>query len=69
MVKVTALSLAIEIFASDWLDDKEKEVMRDSFINGTTLKEIGVGLGVTESRVSQIRSEAVRKIRCKLRVI
>jgi len=46
---------------ADVLTDKEREVVSD-LLNDLTLKEIGVRLSVTESRVSQIMQEIRRKM-------
>ena len=37
------------------------------YYEGLTLKEIGQVLGVTESRVSQLHTKAVLRLRAKLR--
>lgn len=49
--------------ALDTLPEKERLVLTLSYYEGLTLKEIGLTLGVVESRVSQIRSSALRRIR------
>ncbi len=43
--------------------DREQEVLRLYYYEGLTLAQIGEILGVTESRVSQIHSAAVKKLR------
>ena len=43
--------------------DREQEVLRLYYYENLTLSQIGKILGVTESRVSQIHSGAVRKLR------
>jgi RNA polymerase sigma factor for flagellar operon FliA len=43
--------------------DREQEVLRLYYYENLTLAQIGVILGVTESRVSQIHSGAVKKLR------
>ncbi|WP_297082635.1 FliA/WhiG family RNA polymerase sigma factor [uncultured Demequina sp.] len=43
--------------------DREQEVVRLYYFEGLTLAQIGEILGVTESRVSQIHSGAVKKLR------
>ena len=45
------------------LPERERAVVILSFYEGLTLREIGQRLEVTESRVSQIRSQAVRRLR------
>ncbi|WP_084626656.1 FliA/WhiG family RNA polymerase sigma factor [Demequina aurantiaca] len=46
--------------------DREQEVLRLYYYENLTLSQIGQILGVTESRVSQIHSGAVRKLRDSL---
>ena len=43
--------------------DREQQVLRLYYFEGLTLAQIGEVLGVTESRVSQIHSGAVKKLR------
>ena len=43
--------------------DREQEVLRLYYYENLTLAQIGTILGVTESRVSQIHSGAVKKLR------
>ncbi len=43
--------------------DREQQVLRLYYFDGLTLAQIGQVLGVTESRVSQIHSGAVKKLR------
>jgi len=45
------------------LPPRIRDVLRMHYHEGRTLREIGVALGVTESRVSQIHSEAVVRLR------
>lgn len=45
------------------LTERERMVVSASYFEETTLKEIGQALGVNESRVSQIRSKALGKMR------
>jgi RNA polymerase sigma factor for flagellar operon FliA len=49
------------------LDERERAVTRLSFSDGLTLAEIGTRLGVTESRVCQIRSGAIKRLRAYAR--
>ncbi|MDR0324702.1 MAG: FliA/WhiG family RNA polymerase sigma factor [Oscillospiraceae bacterium] len=49
------------------LPDKEKQVVSMYYYDELTLKEIGLVLGVTESRVSQIHSKALMTLRTKMR--
>jgi RNA polymerase sigma factor for flagellar operon FliA len=48
------------------LPEKEKLVVALYHYEELTLKEIGVVLDITESRVSQIHSKAILKLRAKL---
>ncbi|MFO0625697.1 MAG: sigma-70 family RNA polymerase sigma factor [Polyangiales bacterium] len=52
--------------AMDRLPARKREVLRMHYDEGRTLREIGEHLGVTESRVSQIHSEAVMRLRTLL---
>ncbi len=47
----------------DKLPDKERMVMTLYYYEELTMKEIGYILGVTESRVSQLRSQAILRLR------
>lgn len=49
--------------AIDRLPPRQREVLRMHYEEGRTLREIGEVLGVTESRISQIHSEAVARLR------
>jgi RNA polymerase sigma factor FliA len=49
--------------AMRWLSDRERTVAVMSFGEGMTLAEIGKVLGVTESRVCQIRASAISRLR------
>lgn len=53
--------------AIDQLPDREKTVIALYYYEGLTLKEIGQVLGVTESRVSQLHTKAVLRLRARLR--
>lgn len=57
-----------EILASaiDRLPEREKTVVALYYYEGLTLKEIGTVLGVTESRVSQLHTKAVLRLRARL---
>ena len=57
-----------EILASaiERLPDREKTVIALYYYEGLTLKEIGAVLGVTESRVSQMHTKAVLRLRARL---
>jgi len=54
--------------AIDHLPEREKLVMSLYYVEELNLKEIGEVLGVTESRVSQILSTVVKKLRSQLKV-
>ena len=53
----------------DSLPEKEKLVITLYYYEEMTLKEIASVLGVSESRVSQIHSKAVMKMRSKLQFV
>jgi RNA polymerase sigma factor FliA len=48
------------------LPDKEKKVLVLYYYEDLTLKEIGQVLDVTESRVSQLHTKAILRLRTKL---
>ena len=52
--------------AIDRLPEREKTVIALYYYEGLTLKEIGEVLGVTESRVSQLHTKAVLRLRARL---
>jgi RNA polymerase sigma factor for flagellar operon FliA len=52
--------------AIDKLNDKERVVITAYYYEEMTLREIAAIIGVTESRVSQIHSKAVLKLKSKL---
>jgi len=53
--------------AIDALPERERMLMGMHYEREMNLKEIGAVLGVTESRVSQLHSQAVARLRVKLR--
>jgi RNA polymerase sigma factor for flagellar operon FliA len=53
--------------AVDALLPQERVVIRGYYFGGETLKQIKTVLGVSESRVSQIHAQAVRRLRQRLR--
>jgi RNA polymerase sigma factor for flagellar operon FliA len=55
------------IEAIDQLSDREKLMMSLYYEQELNLREIGAVMGVSESRVSQLHSQAVARIRAKLR--
>ena len=54
--------------AIDELPERERLVMSLYYVEELNLKEIGEVLGVSESRVSQILSTVVKKLRLTLQV-
>jgi RNA polymerase sigma factor for flagellar operon FliA len=52
--------------AVDGMPERERTVLMMYYYDGLTLMEIGQVLGVTESRVCQINSKALRTLRSKL---
>ncbi|MFQ5672367.1 MAG: FliA/WhiG family RNA polymerase sigma factor [Nitrospinales bacterium] len=55
--------------AIDTLPEKERLMISLYYYEELTMKEIGEVLGITESRVSQIHSKAVLKLRTKLKAL
>lgn len=49
--------------ALETLDPREQQVIRLTFVEEQSLSEVGRALGVTESRVCQIRARALRSLR------
>lgn len=49
------------------LPEKEQKVVSLYYYNGLTLKEIGDVLGLTESRISQIHTKAIIRLRTRIR--
>ncbi|SHE93761.1 RNA polymerase sigma factor for flagellar operon FliA [Caldanaerobius fijiensis DSM 17918] len=47
----------------DGLPEKQKLVLSLYYVEGLTYKEIAMVLGVTESRISQIHSQAIKKLK------
>lgn len=52
--------------AIDKLPERERQVIALYYVEELTMKEIGEVLGVTESRVSQLRSQAIVRMRTNL---
>jgi RNA polymerase sigma factor for flagellar operon FliA len=52
--------------AIERLPERERMVIALYYYEGLTLKEIGEVLGVTESRVSQLHTKAVLRLRARL---
>lgn len=55
------------IEAIDALPDREKLLLSLCYDQGLNLKEVGAVMGVTEARVCQLRSQAMARLRGKLR--
>ena len=55
--------------AIDSLPEKERLMVSLYYYEELTMKEIGEVLGITESRISQIHSKAVYRLRTKLKVL
>jgi RNA polymerase sigma factor for flagellar operon FliA len=51
------------------LPDRERTLLSLYYYEGLTLKEIGLVLGVTESRVSQLHGRALSLLRAELRAV
>ena len=45
------------------LAEREEMIMKAYYVEGQTMREIGITLGITESRVSQIHTQAIAKLR------
>lgn len=52
--------------AVESLPERERQIVALYFVEELTMKEIGAVLGVTESRVSQIRTSAILRLRAAL---
>jgi RNA polymerase sigma factor for flagellar operon FliA len=52
--------------AIDELSEKERQVLALYYFEELTMKEVGMALGIGESRVSQIHSLAVVRLRVRL---
>lgn len=55
--------------AIEELPEKEKLVLSLYYEEGLNLKEIGAVLGITESRISQIRTQSIIRLRASIREI
>ncbi len=52
--------------AVDLLPEREKTIVRLYYMKSQSLKSIGVTLGISESRASQLRHRAIRRLRMVL---
>ena len=51
------------------LPDRERTLLSLYYYEGLTLKEIGLVLGVTESRVSQLHARALSLLRAEIKAV
>lgn len=54
------------IKAIDTLPERERQILALYYDEGLQLKEIGALLGLTESRISQLRSQALKRLSAKV---
>jgi RNA polymerase sigma factor for flagellar operon FliA len=52
--------------AIDELPDREREIIRLYYIESRSLKSIGRAMAISESRASQLRHRAIRRLRSAL---
>ncbi|TAK63152.1 MAG: sigma-70 family RNA polymerase sigma factor, partial [Dehalococcoidia bacterium] len=52
--------------AVDLLPDRERTIVRLYYMKSQSLKSIGSALGISESRASQLRHRAIRRLRMVL---
>ena len=57
------------VSAMDDLEERERQVLALYYVEELTMKEVGAVLGIGESRVSQIHSAAVMRLRARLQVL
>jgi RNA polymerase sigma factor for flagellar operon FliA len=50
----------------DALPDRERIIVRLYYLKSKSLKSIGKSLGISESRASQLRHRAIRRLRTAL---
>ncbi|GJL54141.1 MAG: RNA polymerase sigma factor FliA [Nitrospirales bacterium] len=53
--------------AMERLTSRQQDVVQQYYFQGYTMKEIGIRLGLTESGICRIHSEALRKLRLRLK--
>ncbi|WP_447968100.1 sigma-70 family RNA polymerase sigma factor [Nitrospira sp. M1] len=53
--------------AMERLSSRQQDVLRQYYFQGFTMKEIGVRLGLTESGICRVHTEALRKLRIGLK--
>ena len=66
MLKDQRLRMAL-VQAIDTLPERERQIMGMYYEQDMNLKEIAAVLGVTESRVSQLHSQSIARLRAKMR--
>jgi RNA polymerase sigma factor for flagellar operon FliA len=52
--------------ALDALPERERKIVRLYYLESKSLKSIGQSLGISESRASQLRHRAIRRLRVAL---
>jgi RNA polymerase sigma factor for flagellar operon FliA len=52
--------------AMEALPDRERKIVRLYYLESKSLKSIGQSLGISESRASQLRHRAIRRLRTAL---
>ena len=57
------------VHAMDGLEERERQMLALYYVEELTMKEIGAVLGIGESRVSQIHSATVTRLRARLQVL
>ena len=56
----------VEVITST-LSEKERSILHMYYLEGLTLAEVGAVLSITESRVCQIRSNVIKRLRQRLK--
>ena len=64
--KITINMNAVELGKIDLLPEQERLVVALYYYEHLTLKEIGRTLGISESRVSQVHTRAMSRLRLRL---
>ena len=60
---------AWEIEAATSLTRRERQIVVLRFSDGRSIKEVGIGLGISRERVRQLEGKALRKLRHQARII